>query len=487
MAEVIENKRRKIMDMDTDCSEINEKTITDLNTDCLLHIFKDLDYEDLLNLKKTHEIFSNAIDFTVSKGNYNFFIDFNANYMQKLRTIEEFLEKFGRKIKYLNITVRNMNDDNQEWLTFCVEMFIKNYCANGNIKHYSFFGKLHREFVEKNKTFFDSLETLETNWSASNPADFDLFLNPFLTNKIKKIKINGTYYGRITDIFHKIARLQLESCSLDLETYEAKEDDDSSDNEDNEMEVHRLYQIDEMPINYTLKCLEYNHWGLNTDIVKFFPNLETLETVEVGWYGCPSLELVANLEKLKRFSLKFEVELCDEELDAFFGMLTKLADKNQLESLELGFCWEEVSDEHMAQLTCYLCKMTNLRKLKLSPTNYDFEHFLPQIGQSLQNLQEFVYQLSHQSFTRAFAQGENSAEMLEFLKGAANLTFLEYRGYLADADKFYRDIETIRINQKNKKLLLLKIPTVNKERKFSIDTESGAYVRILKGEKILVE
>lgn len=71
--------------------------------------------------------------------------------------------------------------------------------------------------------------------------------------------------------------------------------------------------------------------------------------------------------------------------------------------------------------------------------------------------------------------------ILEFLKEAENLRYLEYSSYMRDVNKFYRDVETVRVNQRNKKLLLLKLP-VGEQNDASIDTEHGDYVRVVKGE-----
>lgn len=80
-------------------AEMKEIKIIDLNFDCLVEIFKYLDFEDLMNLKAAHNAFGEAIDYAVSKGNFrlatSWYDDAKENSEKEMIKIDTFLVQWG--------------------------------------------------------------------------------------------------------------------------------------------------------------------------------------------------------------------------------------------------------------------------------------------------------------------------------------------------------------------------------------------------------
>lgn len=178
-----------------------------------------------------------------------------------------------------------------------------------------------------------------------------------------------------------------------------------------------------------------------------FPNIEALEFRLLNY--CPS-DSIANMEKLQKLSLEFKIE----DFSEFLPILENLATRNSLKSLELsGYLRFAIVTDYFRDedtIASVLCKMTNLKELKLDILMYSLERHLPQIGQNLRNLQKFCYKPMQRYRTREIDLNNILPKILRFVYEAEKLTHLILDLDLLQHDQvqyFYDNLVSIRRSQ----------------------------------------
>lgn len=371
------SKREKKMAEQMDVVE--ETKITDLNTDCLIGIFKNLSsHEDLLSVKQANRFFSDAIDFVVRATKIKILIgaeeaeyedeqigwyERDFLYTKQLRTIQDFLREFGKKIESLAIIIKS------RFCVFSINLFfqalIEHYCNGGNIKH-CVIEELQwsPEFLENNLVFFRSLESLEVTFKDSEEK-VSFYLDFIFKLNVKQLKIYADVIGM--NPFKQIAQSRLQTVFIEARSGKIDYDENN-----------------EIPINTTLKDMDLS-FRFDSVYLRHFPNIENLCYA----ISDDSSHNILSLVKLKQLNIFIDGSKFDETS----LMLECLANRDSLESLLLWMRTQRKSyseETYENKLTSILCKMANLKNLELG-TEYEFVHDLPRIGEALKKLETFSY------------------------------------------------------------------------------------------------
>lgn len=398
-----------------------EFKLTDLNKWCLSKIFKHLDYEDLLSVKKASSAFDDALDSVISMACFE---------LKTQSTTDELLKHFGHKLHYLNIEIENETAEQKKTISRHYKTLIERYCSNGNIKNAVFRNlDLSKEFLKDNAKFFSSLEILIVGFDnidpdALEPSDIINF-----------------------NVFPSIAASQLKKCVIDATQCDPPKNFD--------------YKNSEMSTNITMKHLDLGIYSFDLIYLSHFPNIEVLELTVFTRY---SLEPIANMDKLKSLLLSFDI--CD--FQNVLSVLQELAKKNSLKYLALGHkpnnsigtyaAADYDKDEYSLAIT--LNKMTGLKKLRLN-TVHLLDRQLQQLGHKLKNLRKFDYGPSeaiHKIEVKPIL-----SKFEKFVKVAKNLTNLIIDVKMdgpnpEQSQRFYDSIANIRRSQAADAVLHLWFP-----------------------------
>lgn len=420
--------------------------ILDLNTDCLIEIFKYLSIEDVCEVKKIHPKFDDALDHVVSKSNFVVPLikcdeDDSESFLFKIDLMRTFLSFFGKKIKYFNFRLHSYSMTAAYVISSrLMEIFIYNYCINGDMKVCHFNGLIFdKEFFASIKHFIESLEEIRVDVKYLD--DFIWILDFLISLKIKRIQIEPNYWFEIDPcvLFMKIAKSELEAVEFSSI-------------------LLGISGPADIPINYTLKKLFLGHnVSFNLNYLKSFPNIENLRIQNRECYSWdPILELV----KLKNLVVTYANE--SRDFRRFLAFLKNLAKENRLEVLEIAdyqihYSSDEGSDDgdvmrmdeddanvegtrSIRSLSKVVSQMTNLKELTIfHGVN------LKLIGLKLVNLRVFVINW--------YPDNMNDAKLLEFLGYAKELVKLVLRPANGVNQGFYDAVVRIRKNQQNQKLL----------------------------------
>lgn len=484
-------------------SHMKPDKITDLQTKCLIEIFKYLDYEDLYNLKQSHVAFDDAIEYTVRNGKFKFTIpsfDKDEDYLEKFVKIKNFIQLFGTQIKYLNvISADGWVDVPRIIIKFRKQLttLIKNYCSGGNVKHCSFEElPVSMRFVNQNLPLFKSLESLRFKFAIEH-SDFEEFIKFATQLELNRFEMTLMRCDMRFNFFETIAASKFETCIVrilnndDMDDNDMDDDDDFSDEDDDEEDDDgdhsrrmRKPKVTNAPIstNLTIKYLDLGYFIYDPAVLVHFPNIEVLKYLE---FSCKSLQPILLLTKLKNLELRYSIE-CFDRMTSF---LKKLSKENRLESLTLDDSYvhyrrgdEEYEDyTHVAKkFVVILSKMTNLRELNVETIFKLTSQFLPQIAKNLKNLQRFRLEPSRDDDDDIYDYDivAIKSKVLEFVAEARNLIQFEFGFDLkTNIQRFYNDLVDIRRTQQSDKLLYIKIK--HGERISSSD-EQSKYAKILK-------
>lgn len=300
-------------------SNLIELKITDLNTQCLIAIFKHLNYDDLHNVKRAHPtIFGGAVDLAASDGNFTFSLQKVTNDNKQVKimcNIMAFFKAFGGKLKQLNIKLKKENTTAYNLLCQHLETLIEYYCvASGTVKHCSFDDfKLRRSFMKTNEKFFLGLESLRLVNSIGD-KHLPVVMQLVAAGGIKKIICRGAgFHDTGFNVFAKIAKSRLETCILDMHDG-----------------VRGVIVYFNLPKNESLKRLELGSYSYDPSVLTLFPNIEVLAYSNDERHSF-SLDPISALPKLKSLKLAYDSNKWTENL----SLLSKLADRNSLDSLVL--------------------------------------------------------------------------------------------------------------------------------------------------------
>lgn len=453
----------------TDISQSNWKEmaekeptkLSDLNTDCLLEVFKYLQFEDLTNLKCVHAAFGDALDHIASTkkfklclnlygfgdaDNYNIY-----NASNSLNAVERYLKTFGRVVQNLNIATNDSqhNTINLQKNVFCTNL-IRNYCVNGDVKTCAFANfDLSETFLVEHTEFLLALRSLEMVNSVFIGSKIGRLLDCLAdSHEIRKLKISGVRVITESNIFPKIAKSQLVTCIIDIGL--------SIDHE----------RIDDVivgvPFNETLKQLDLGDSLYDPVVLLHFPNIETLRYPLHGEYELQPIVAMPNLKKLVLINWI-------SSMDAFLAFMQDLAAKNQLDVIYFetnlhGF----FAAEHA--LVDILIRMSNLRDLKLW-SGFKYRRNLSFIGEHLLAIECLRCQ-------KRLRNAEIVA-VLDFLKNTENLVVLELDIANKAIGIFYETAVEIREKQMNGKVLFVRLLNCTPEA-IGGTFGHGEYVKILK-------
>lgn len=447
--------------------EKKETKITDLNTSCLIEIFKKLNNEDLQSLKKARNSFGAAVDFVVRTSNIRFKIEAiginqeqDSQYVKQIRKIKKFLQEFGGTLKRLDIEIDGALMYHVSSISYHFQTIIENYCSNGNIKHCSLRNfELSTEYVEENLLFLRSLRSLEINYQFSN-AELLCLMDFIIGSRIEIIKIHSLSFPIQFNILKKIALSRLKAVSI-FGSFEGENFDDYGD-------------LD-IPVNTALKTLILPWFSFDSAYLPHFPNIKVLEYV---LYSYPSNH-VNDLVKLKKLGLTYN----SEEFGEISSVFERLTERNSLKYLALddSYCTEyaEVygTFHHSGEedlLSRILCKMTNLEELHLE-TIFWFKNDLPQIARSLRNLKTFCYDPATRFYEIEVHQ--ILPQLLEFVKLAKNLVELTVGIPLKEfSQHFYEELVKIRRLQEANNVLYVYITD---SQQVATSAEQRKFVKIL--------
>lgn len=489
--------------------------IIDLNKDCLINIFKYLSYTDLYNLNGIHAAFNAAVDHVARTVSFELSITkFDSIGWKEMKHIDNFVKTFGDRISHLKIRIARDSSVCSKLMHTHLELLIEQYCCNGNVRFCSFIDRfvLTKEFLQRNKKIFKSLQSLRIDYLMEN--DNLLWLMDFVvSNEIKKFQLCGGHLSITTQVLKKIASSKLETCILRVLSKDKISD-----------------QISNLPINRNLKHLNLFGVSFNPAHLIHFPNLETLEFFK---YKKHPLDPILELPQLKKLHLIYQ----NNRFLEIAPFLMKLAKQNKLESFNLdNDYYDEEEDERRQEhedrqeryndflayanfistdddLRAYyedfeydfseydqdddgdddiddrkatshlmaniICKMPNLNELTLYTICALKEH-LPRIGKKLNKLQR----LHVQPFDdRDVNKRKQAVEKLKILiKEAKNLNYFYFECEEVDIAKLYADLVKIRKSQKNKKVLLIHFPYYGyDDDKIHTTTNQEKYVKVTYG------
>lgn len=411
--------------------ENKEIKIIDLNNSCLIEIFKNLNYEDLLSLKKARNSFGAAVDFVVRTSDIQFTIkrsEINQDdqYVVQFRKIKRFLQEFGNKLKSLRIMIDYAVENRRSLISYIFQTLIENYCSNGNIEHCTLSNfDFSKEFLDENQIFLRSLVSLKLMHVDFNNDEMLCLMDFIIGSRIKELVIYSWIYPIEFNILKKIASSRLESVYICV--------DDGFKGENRED-----YENFDIPVNTALKSLKLPLFAFDSAYLKHFPNIEALK---YDYHPRP-LNHICDLVKLRELTLNYEYE----DFGEISSILERLAERNSLKQLTLydsstGAHKFDRADETL--LARILCKMTNLEDLKLE-TSFSFVHHLPQIAQKLRNLKRFCYEPTDM-LEIGPEVNHMLATLLEFVRKAKNLVYLNINCCLKhNFQQFYEDLVTIR-------------------------------------------
>lgn len=458
----------------------SERKIIDLNTDCLIKIFKYVNNVDLLHLLEAHEKFTDAVNYIAQNELCEFAFtqrEFKDDCLLKLQYLEKFLQLFGNHLKGICISLPftqevlsfRFNPPEMNWCENCesyiefknntvtkVRSLIEQYCSeNEQLEYFAVytvaFGK---EFFENNARLFKNVQILHLREALFFDERFDLSwifnVMPNLKHLViiecsRNILMNKTIVP--FDVIRKVAESQLKELTF-LPGEELKFDHDDTT----------------IPINTTLMKLNIGRCN-GRDLsffAKHFPHLQAVRYNEENSQFRPSiapLVPILELQNLKHFSFIFDSKNL-KEIELFVHQAALL---NTLETLHLQSKFETtefaVNDTEMKRIESSIfdgiLRMTNLRKLglELSFSSYD-KPDLDEINQNLTNLRELSLHCRTQQCLDS---------ILNFVKNNNKLTKLII--IKSDALKvgnidFYNAIADIREMQDRKETFMVEIVRV---------------------------
>lgn len=369
--------------------------LIDLNKDCLIKLCRFLTHQDLLRLRKVHQHFHNAVDYvSIVNGRKSNKAPTLKILVWEVKLIEEYLQLFGKQIEYLKINLEDCDDSTEK----IFKKSIENHCGGGNIKHCSFTRfTITESFFNKNKSFFNGLETLEIYLrNVQFEVDLRRFMGFVAKSNLKEFRLSGYKSDVPLDIFPYIAASKLEVCKIRFRS--------------NSMFCNVIEQDTEMPKNLTLKTLDIAPSQYDPAIIRHFPNIENLRILLQHDRPLEPMKYLLNLKELS-----LQMLMATESI----GCLSILAKPNKLEILTLYTNRWNPNAATQKLFAETLKKMTNLRKLDIHFDFYDFS-YLKEIGRNLTNLDSL----------RIFVRRTKSAcnvvieTMLEFAISPGNLKTL---------------------------------------------------------------
>lgn len=406
----------------------NPTKLIDLNTECFIELFQYLSYKDLFNLNCVHSRFFDAIEYVIGtsvSNNLTLSINFDdKNFRNELELLKRYLALFGRRMKCLKLKLEGSNWMHYRLCQRDLQKAILVHCTNGNVKHCSFDNFLVEKRVFKMMLyFFSELLTLELVYSADVGKEYMFWLMHLVAvGELRIFKCSPITMCKLNfNILHCIAASQLETCVIDLCR-------------------HIDYEIDELPVNETVKHLDLGRISYDPAILEYFPNIEHLRYNNVLHLGY-SLQPISDLTKLKRFELSGSLTT-----ECLF-LLSELANRNHLESFTYHewYPTTEVFD--------IICRMTNLTELCVNLTVKDCPR-LPQLGHNLKNLRTIsIHLIDDNKFDAVMST------ILEFVKVAKCLIQLKLAflfGKLGYHQKLYENVVDIRQTNGFTDILLLK-------------------------------
>lgn len=428
--------------MDTDDLELK---LTDLNNDCLINVFNQLDHSDLLNVKKTHPTFSDAVDAVCRTTEFEFTIDMkkDENYLQTIRLIDEFLLVYGNQIQASDMRIICEADKaDYELVLNRLRALIADRCNTSNITHCSLFDyPFTPKILHQNERFFKALESL-TFCNRTESTNYTWLFDFLPTSNLKEFRaVVANQEPFFYELFAKIAASQLTLCRI--------------------ISFPQIADVSmNIPINHTLRRLYLHGVSFNPILFEQFPNIKDLSVFFCG-DNQNLLAPVGGLNKLQRLNL--EGHPAFPNFNAFLGEVAK---KKALEMLTLSILANNQSAEEAAQnahhMVTHFCQMRNLKQLILK-TNISFQCHFPQIGHSLIDLHTFVFRQlpvyhdhDHDGDTNNTDnedRDQNFLMGLELVKVAKNLSYIDIRIRREKYQEFYNYLVEIRKSQGNKEIL----------------------------------
>lgn len=366
--------------MDKENTKIPTKII-DINTECLIEIFKNLNYQELLDLTKVYDGFYDAIEYVVMHGNFTFCISTSENKQLKCKLIEEFLKLFGNKIKRLNFELIGWFGKKMYWLLrMHLETLIKFYCMHGNVQYCSFDNfRLRPRFVSDKSNFFKSLQSISMLSAIPYHRDLNWFLNGVLSDNTKEIEIADRHFifTGLVNVFAKINSSQLESVKIKClpnpnprrryshrgyyDSDDSYNNDSTDDEEEEDPDDHYKkmgHKIVDLPANTTLKYLSVDRVGVIPNVHKYFPCIEIVNKISDNHYSWNSISKLRNLKKLT-----FSVD--QMKYDEVFTFIKKLAECDTLQTLHLYMgSRRREKNEFETKISNIVRQMTSLPSLR---------------------------------------------------------------------------------------------------------------------------
>lgn len=345
--------------------------IIDLNDNCLIAILRHLDPKDLFQLAKVHHQFYKPIGEVLATDKSKQVLLGGYQKLEKWKNIKKFFRLFGDKIRNLRIDPSAAGLPPKK-----TEQLIWKYCRSGNIEICTIhLFHMRCGFIAKNLDFFKSLKSLELtevwNYNNNDRKLHNLHLEQFVkaVSTLEKLKIDDMVTIKW---FLPIVALQT------LQVLELPR-----------MWGARGIDIDKLPFNSSVTHLKLNIDGNSSQILEHFTSIHTLtlellliypedaqnlvpipgdDTVaEVFDTATPknvaAFTSVAKMIGLKDLTLKFQ--LFQKKYDsAVKSFLQLLAQSNRLERFSLDFTLVYMQDD-FDEILPIVCKMSNLRSLTL--------------------------------------------------------------------------------------------------------------------------
>lgn len=302
--------------------------ITDLNTQCLIEIFKYLQVEDLCSLSQLHSTFRHAIGFVVRKRKCTFRFSAKEDAIPFCYRTGEFLKLYGDKIEDLYFALIGwFGKPFYLLLRMHLEVLIKSHCTRGNLKQFSLYDfHLRPKFIEDHPQFFKSLHSISMIKSIPYYKSIGWFFNQVVGDNTKRILIKDRHFpfNELVDAFAKISTSKLVCVHVELMPGPRGED------ERDRRYVRVGHQVVNLPVNKTIKYIHIDRVGIVPEIHKFFPCIETVNKRLNGNFCWNSIGELKHLKKLT-----CTVNLKNENKDEILQCFKKLAKHNTLQELDL--------------------------------------------------------------------------------------------------------------------------------------------------------
>lgn len=409
-------------------AEKQELNILDLNDDCLTTICKFLKLEDLRSLDKAHSQFGVGIGNALQSKEADiwFVIDTDQSSYRNDENISPFLYKFGDKIRNLEI-----GTPNKELIKNVIESFFN----GGSVRKCIFNGnnrvQITAEFIAANTIFFKSLKSLEIMWSKIDDRSLRALLDAITDSNIETFEIRSlcpfsTDFPLTQFLSTPITKLEI----VDLRHV----------NQD---------EIDNLPVNTTLKYLELHASPQNIKILHRLKAVETLCLMYKKFFAS-----VIEIENLRVLRLYFD-KITQFGIEQFLRGLVRKS-TNTLKEFSFDVCSVRLTRVDISEMAKIVRELRNLEELCL-PVH--FTEYLQDFAVYLKKLRSI--RIADSISGHFCSKDDFKSALCLIVAEAKNLEFIQiYAPWETDIDfynELYDMLVRIRENQGTKHRLWISL------------------------------